>query len=652
MPHQHFAGLLALTLTACGSDPTEPEREEPPASAASRNPIAVALEPLRERELELRERDELPWSEVSGPDPQALVAWDDGFVGLLRGASAVVHLDARGRELGRVEVPAGAVDMKRRGDALHIVGERSNEIAVVEFQGGRPVVVQRVVVADALGLRAVAPRPDAGGWYVADRHRGRILEADGAGEIRAQAGCLGALDVQVHEAWVVANCMLEHRVRVFSRSGLEPVSAVTHDGPIWAMAPRTVEGTLELALAGVEDHPLDRSDGSFGYIDSFVFRTRLEDGALQRIDAVNVGAHGVVTPKALAWREDALWVTGAGGDALARIEFEDGVQLESWAAPAGLGAFAWQSEALLAADALLDRWVYFDADRSWSLVSIEGADERTPEVRLGEALVFTTLMAPQASAEGRGSRFTCETCHFEGTVDGRVHFTGRGEVYATTKTLRGLVGNQPHFSRALDRSTTDMIHNEFRVANANTPQDPWFTLDVGAVPWLSALTEADAIEPAALRAAVLEFLAVFDPEPNPATFGRSAFTALERRGATQFETLCEACHQARTVADDPQTRLPRSDWEAAVFDGGGVLWASDDRYRTGVQPYVHEDGPRVPSLRRLWVKRPYLTQGTAADLAAVLAATRTGVEAVHGGGEGAPLSGDDQRALLAFLELL
>jgi len=307
---------------------------------------------------------------------------------------------------------------------------------------------------------------------------------------------------------------------------------------------------------------------------------------------------------------------------------------------------------MLAADPLLDRWARLDAEGGWALVPIEADDPRTEAERVGEALLFTTLMAPRASAQGRGSRFTCETCHFEGTVDGRVHFTGRGEVYASTKTLRGLVGNQPHFSRALDRTTTGMIHNEFRVANANTPQDPWFALDVADVPWLGVLTAQEHYEPEALRGAVLEFLAAFTPERNPATSGRTAFSALEREGAARFEAACEGCHQARTIADDATTRLAPGAWEAAIFGDGRVLWGSDDRYRTGVEPYVHDDGPRVPSLRRLWVKRPYLTQGTAADLDAVLGAVRLGTDEVHAGGSGTPLSSEDRHALAAFLDLL
>jgi hypothetical protein len=54
----------------------------------------------------------------------------------------------------------------------------------------------------------------------------------------------------------------------------------------------------------------------------------------------------------------------------------------------------------------------------------------------------------------------------------------------------------------------------------------------------------------------------------------------------------------------------------------------------------------------LWVKRPYLTQGTAPTLDAVLLGFREGSAAVHGAGEGAQLSAEDRAALVAFLDLL
>ncbi len=41
-----------------------------------------------------------------------------------------------------------------------------------------------------------------------------------------------------------------------------------------------------------------------------------------------------------------------------------------------------------------------------------------------------------------------------------------------------------------------------------------------------------------------------------------------------------------------------------------IVWATERYEKTGVEPYVHERGVGVPSLRRLARKRPYFTNGT------------------------------------------
>ena len=99
----------------------------------------------------------------------------------------------------------------------------------------------------------------------------------------------------------------------------------------------------------------------------------------------------------------------------------------------------------LAASPLLDAWLVGDPPE---MIEVPGAEARPLDSRIGRALVFTTLMAPWGSSDGKKSRFTCETCHFEAQGDGRVHYTGRGTVHAATKPLRGLWNNRPHFSRA------------------------------------------------------------------------------------------------------------------------------------------------------------------------------------------------------------
>jgi len=289
-----------------------------------------------------------------------------------------------------------------------------------------------------------------------------------------------------------------------------------------------------------------------------------------------------------------------------------------------------------------------------------GAPARSTESRVGEALFFTTLMAPWNRSDGKLSRFTCETCHFEAYGDGRVHFTGRGTVHSATKPLRGLFNNRPHFTRALDHTMAEMVHAEFRVANRFSGHDPWFSLAAADFPWLSAIEGVPAtLSPVYLRRAFMTFLMDLRFEPNQAVRGRNRFSAGERAGAAIFRDRCESCHRARLIAEEPASEVPFDRWEELIFSPQGpIVWASAEYRKTGVEPYVHPEGARTTSLRRLHQKFPYFTSGSARSLADLVAAAAwIGDRFWHGvapgaAGEATHLDADQQAALLAFLELL
>src|SRR5262249_13103294 len=161
-----------------------------------------------------------------------------------------------------------------------------------------------------------------------------------------------------------------------------------------------------------------------------------------------------------------------------------------------------------------DAWIVASGDKPPAVVPVPttpGASSTDPEMRLGEALFFTTLMAPFNSSEGALSRFTCETCHYEGYVDGRTHHTGRDDGRAVTKPSRGLLNNRPHFARALDPDLTAVVFNEFRVAGAKSGHDPWFALSSSDVPWVRLLGSTDdTLSPEVLRKALMRFLIAFE----------------------------------------------------------------------------------------------------------------------------------------------
>jgi hypothetical protein len=197
-------------------------------------------------------------------------------------------------------------------------------------------------------------------------------------------------------------------------------------------------------------------------------------------------------------------------------------------------------------------------------------------------------------------------------------------VHAVTKPLLGLFNNRPHFSRAQDPDLTAVVFNEFRVAGAKSDHDPWFSFDPRDAPWVRFLgSTAPVLTPEAMRRALMSFLMAFQHRPNPAVLGRATFSDRERRGALVFRDRCEGCHEARLASDQEASRVPFERWEGLVMaPEGAIVWGKDVYVKSGILPYVHEKGARVPSLRRLYKKHPYFTNGSADTLEDVLERAR------------------------------
>jgi len=705
-------GLLLASATTCTphrapSVLSATVTTQTAASIESRDPLA----PLRTFENTRRAQTDFAHARTSdtalGPDPYVILAvpagsglpGSRGYVGVLRGRSQLVELDASLREVARLpspESPTGAA-MGPHGDVF-VVGELSNRVARYRrsVAGERLRAAGAILLPGVLAMRDIAVGPE-GVLYVVEEHEGRLLafvpqQAAGEAppEVRVETPlCHGPLHVMRVAQSVLVDCLLDHAIvirRVDARGFpvAEGQVRIVHDGPMWGIDALEEDGALLLAVGGVEDHPLDRTEGSFGFVDSFITLYRVARGAAVKVGETNVSTRGVVTPKALKLSRKPggavqLAVAAYGSDRLAFLDWGDGVarpsnlgkdsvegertagepSVSTIAIPPGSAMMARLSEAsFVMANPLLDAWLRVAPD---GVVVIPVKDDpsiaRTKDSQLGEALFFTTLMAPWNKTDGRLSRFTCETCHFEGYVDGRTHHTGRGNVLATTKPLLGLFNNRPHFSRALDPDLTTMVNNEFRVAGAKSGHDPWFFLSPSDAPWArDFFAPGETFGPEALRRALMTFLMDFTHRPNPAVAGRAQWTAREREGAAVFRDKCESCHEARLVTDQPSTRVPFERWEGLVMSPEGpIVWAHAEYEKTGVEPYVNEKGARVVSLRRLYKKHPYFTNGSAKDLRDVLDRARfAGGRFFH---DGAPrdatgFNGEEQAALAAFLDLL
>jgi hypothetical protein len=660
---------LALAAAALGCS----RSKEQPAQRARPAPHEADLVKLRAYEDAARRATDFsrvaPADRSLGPNPYRLARLADGRVlGILRGADALVLLDAEGQELARAAtVPSPTALIVDVDGVAWVGGTGSPEIARYRVSGRAIQPIDRVRL-EGWTVRALAA--GGPGWiYAADQRTGALTaiavergraKAAAITARRELARCAAPIDLVRAAHHLVVNCLYDHALVAYPLDeGGGPTTGqpltMHQDGPFWSLA---AAGDL-VAAGGVEDHPLERKNGGFGYIDSFLYVYRLPDKA--RIATINLSSAGVVTPKWVRIENSAgsvkLTTAGYATGLLAEVVLHADKDAEVKTRPFLPGTTDYlPGQPALAASPLLDAWLVGDPPRA---VAVSGpTPPRSLDSRIGEALVFTTMMAPHSKSEGKMSRFTCETCHFEAFGDGRVHYTGRGTVHAATKPLRGLWNNRPHFTRALDHTTTDMVHAEFRVANHWSGLDSWFSLGVEDVPWLQAIQGAPArLSPVDLRRDFMAFLADLTFEPNAAARGRDHFDDRERAGAALFRDRCESCHRARLVTEDPATAVPFDRWEALIFSPAGpIVWASSEYRKTGILPYVYEQGARTTSLRRIAEKQPHFTNGSARTLADVMArAGWVGDRFLHDatGEKGVTmLTQPDRDALLAFLELL
>ncbi len=661
-----WVAVATAVCSGCGGCERRTRAED---HAADHDDVAFELEAL-EQSLRpaVAERVLRGARRALGGDPvKVAVLPDDTVAVLLRGAETLLVLDGA-RVVATLPVGGPGSALAVDGDTLLFASSTSGVVQRVRSLATLPIStpVSTPVSVPVDGVSALAARGDFVDVGGVD---GDVVTLRGAAVLGRCPVGLGLAALVRLPRHLVALSALGHRVVVFplDDDGVPRCLAARverFDGLLFSLVAGEDEaGVVDVFVSGIEDQPLDRAGGSFGNIDSFAFGLRFagnDDPA--RVWETNLSAVGVVTGAALVALDDTrVLVVGKGSGGRVVLDRRDGRVIEVGNGAAGVVDVARDSRGRVVAANVLDDVVTIDGVPL--PFPTDGAGDGRAQERLGERLVFTTLLAPQQQSDGPRSRFTCEACHLEGGSDGRVHATGRLDedghaVTATTKPLFGLFQNPPLFTRGLDRSVSVMVHAEVKVANRNSAQHPWF-----------ASGDHSAEE---LRRAMVAFFAGFDAPPNA-----RARAALERgtrararlstgldddeaRGWQAFQQRCLSCHAPRVFADDAASQLNvGADDVVTALLRGALVFGRDGHEDTGVRPRVHPEGARSSSLRGVSHKVPLLTNGRALDLAELLSQVRlvpstssSAARITHQGDEGAPLSPAEQRDLLAFLRLL
>jgi len=409
---------IAIVMLGVGALAKVPRARQPNAADPLGEEMARVGERLRGFDAAQRTRAEfahLPtWDRLSGPEPYAVarVPSSPHLVGILRGDDAVVVLDDAMHEIQRLAAPLAPTALALGEDgSLFVAGELDSTLARFRWQGGQ---LESAGVWDLGGIRAVRGlAAGVSGWvYAAEEREGRLIALrleQGARAVRSphhpagddilqrqeMGACRGPIRASRVADRVIADCVTDHTLVIHR---LEPSGApsaerpvvIRHDGPIWSFdAVATGDGLL-IAAGGVEDHPLDRTIGAFGYIDSFLFLYRIgasSDTAVREA-AVNISELGVVTPKAIMLREHpmAVTVTGYGSDELVELSFGEGpsrppaVHREDFV-PGAAAVVSLDDGRLAFANPLLDAWIVTSRDSPPTVVSVAHASGQVPPTR-------------------------------------------------------------------------------------------------------------------------------------------------------------------------------------------------------------------------------------------------------------------------------
>jgi len=167
-----------------------------------------------------------------------------------------------------------------------------------------------------------------------------------------------------------------------------------------------------------------------------------------------------------------------------------------------------------------------------------------------------------------------------------------------------------------------MVLAEFRVANQKRRVS--FSVDTSNYPWLEGIENLPKVlSPRDLRMAFLSFFVEYRHRPNPWRLRSEKLTPKALQGLAVFRERCEYCHQA-IISTRQGDSVPYDHWAGWLeAKGKDLVWGAPFYMKTGIKPYVHSAGARVPSLRRVQQKKyPYFTNGSSPTLLHLLSRFR------------------------------
>jgi len=171
---------------------------------------------------------------------------------------------------------------------LFVAGELSGEIQLYEIRNGSLEPRGKIHLHGIGSIRDLIYVPSSQSLFLLDDFDRRlhqlVLAPNWSKQVKLdfkrKTFPLGAGPIQIRyqDDHLLINLLLEHSLWIIPLVQGSPdfslSSRITHDGPIWDFDAVAWKDSLMIAAGGVENRPLNRLGGEFGYIDSYLFFVR------------------------------------------------------------------------------------------------------------------------------------------------------------------------------------------------------------------------------------------------------------------------------------------------------------------------------------------------------------------------------------------
>lgn len=392
-----------------------------------------------------------------------------------------------------------------------------------------------------------------------------------------------------------------------------------------------------LWTVGPEDSPVTRKHGIIQNLRTAIYAY---DFQLKRQREVIWNDAQLIDGTALDIRQNKIRVTATGSARLWVYDIASGrtEKLTTGAGPVAVTEHSGKSYVVNLLSQTID--IFAGAQRTDTIVASAAAMDAE---RLGRYLFYQTGMW-QNSKE---NAYTCNSCHWNGLSDHRMHPGFHESRYELTRPVAGIALSRPVFTPMQAETLSEAIEGLFRGLDVrywqkqNQQSPPYYLRDIVVD---LGYDKRQTLSAHAARSALLTTLMRWPVEQPLARKPGIPLSERARRGSNTFARDCARCHEP---ADSMRTRkfLPLSTLKHRPLVFGAPLYA-----RTGAAPYYTPHGNRISPLINLARGGPFFSDGSAADLSAVVERSNPQADEIHAPGNFPYYNEETRTDLVAFLQ--